>query len=59
MHIISARTDYEPRYPGDTTKWKLHAFKHVKQNFDQNIIANIICMGDSHIEIDAAYIMGK
>ena len=37
MHIISARTDYEPRYPGDTTKWKLHAFKHVKQNFDQNV----------------------
>jgi hypothetical protein len=24
--IISARTRYEPHFPGEVTKWKLHAF---------------------------------
>ena len=32
--IISARTKYEPYFPGDVTKWKLHAFLETQAILD-------------------------
>ena len=45
--IISARTKYEPHFPGDVTKWKLHAFLETQGNLDEAIITNLIAIGDS------------
>ena len=53
--IISARTKYEPHFPGDVTKWKLHAFLETQGNLDEAIITNLIAVGDSQMEIDAAH----
>jgi hypothetical protein len=57
--IISARTQYEAMFPGDFYKWKVEAFLEVQKRFDKNVITNLICLGDSHIEIDAAHILAK
>lgn len=53
--IISARSKYEPRFPGDVTKWKLNAFLETQENIDEALITNIIALGDSMMEIDAAH----
>jgi len=57
--VISARAGYEDLFPGDCSKWKVEAFKDIKKKFDSNLITNIICLGDSHIEIDAAHVLAK
>lgn len=53
--IISARTNYETHFPGDVTKWKLHAFLETQEKIDDTAITNIIALGDSQMEMDAAH----
>lgn len=53
--IISARTKYEHHFPTDVTKWKLNAFLETQENLDDAMITNIIALGDSMMEIDAAH----
>ncbi len=53
--IISARTRYEPHFPGDVSKWKLHAFLETQEVIDEAAITNIIALGDSMMEMDAAH----
>lgn len=53
--IISARTKYEYQFPGDVSKWKINAFLETQQNLDEAIITNIIALGDSQMEMDAAH----
>ena len=53
--IISARTKYEQHFPGEVTKWKLHAFLETQQTIDEAMITNIIALGDSMMEMDAAH----
>jgi hypothetical protein len=53
--IISARTKYECHFPGDVTQWKLNAFLETQENIDDAMITNIIALGDSMMEIDAAH----
>ena len=71
IQVISARSGYESLFPNDTMKWKIEAFLKLKENYDSSvfkilfwvfyfkIITNIICLGDSIIEIDAAHMLGK
>eukprot|EP01017_Pseudomicrothorax_dubius_P037857 TRINITY_DN5603_c0_g1_i3.p1 TRINITY_DN5603_c0_g1~~TRINITY_DN5603_c0_g1_i3.p1 ORF type:complete len:331 (+),score=48.08 TRINITY_DN5603_c0_g1_i3:51-1043(+) len=59
IKVVSARTTYEQKFPGDFYKWKVEAFLEVKKKLDKNVITNLICLGDSHIEIDAAHILAK
>lgn len=59
ISIISARSQFEQLFPGDFYKWKVEAFLEIQKKFDKNIITNLICLGDSHIEIDAAHILAK
>ena len=55
--IISARGLYEKRLPGDMRQWKIKAFKVAidSLNIRRSIPTNIICFGDSNIEIEASY----
>ena len=55
IKIISARDAYEEIYPGQNKFWKSKAFldfgKEINKN---NLVTNMICLGDSLIELDAA-----
>merc|ERR1712190_102371 len=59
VRVISARTKYEPYYPGEFAKWKMQAFLEVQRQLDSQIITNLISLGDSNFEMDAVHVMGK
>merc|ERR1719422_111068 len=54
VHVIYARTKYEPQFPGEYNKWKTQAFLEVQKQFDSQIITNLISIGDSNLEMEAA-----
>ena len=56
VKIISARGLCEKVLPGDMRQWKTIAFKHAIDSIkiERNIPANIICFGDSIIEMEAS-----
>ena len=56
IYIISARGEYESKFPNDAKMWKVQAFLKVQKKFD-DIVTNIICLGDSVIEIEAGKIL--
>ncbi|EGR28120.1 hypothetical protein IMG5_183060 [Ichthyophthirius multifiliis] len=59
IQIISARTKYESQFPSQSHLWKIFSFKDLRKNYDKQIITNLICLGDSLIEINAANILSK
>jgi len=59
IKVISARTGYEDQFPGDSHRWKVEAFLDIEQYFNKNLITNLLCLGDSHIEMDAAQILAE
>jgi len=59
VRVISARTKYEPQFPGEVSKWKVEAFLEVQRQLDSEIITNLISLGDSNFEMDAVHVMGK
>jgi hypothetical protein len=58
ISIISARTLYESCFPGDPNRWKVESFIGLSKKYLANVNTNLVCLGDSHIEIDAAHILG-
>ncbi len=60
IKIISARGLYEKKYPKDFKTWKIMSFNEIIKNYGKNLPTNIICMGDSSYEIEAAHgLVGK
>ena len=57
IKIVSARGLYEKRLPGDYRQWKSHAFIDTIINckIDMRKTANILCFGDSIIELEATH----
>ena len=55
IKIISARELYEGEFPEDIKAWKNNAFKDIIQNYERNLPTNIVCMGDSLFELEAAH----
>jgi hypothetical protein len=53
--IISARARFEREFPGDVPKWKLHAFLETQDHLENGNIKNIIAIGDSMMELEAAH----
>ncbi len=53
--VISARTKYEKQFPHQYTEWKMRAFMDAYKGMDVEAITNIIAIGDSNIELQAAY----
>ena len=57
--IISARTRYEHLYPGNFQKWKVEAFLEARAEMEYAAITNLIVIGDSNFEMQAAKILGS
>jgi hypothetical protein len=57
VRVISARVEYEDHYPTETMKWKELAFQklwHEKNFLEKGAIVNLIAIGDSEFEMEAA-----
>jgi hypothetical protein len=54
IKIISARSDFEKKFPGETKRWKREAFVEISKKYVYSITTNIVCLGDSNIEMEAA-----
>ena len=54
IKIISARALYDKKYPNNYKTWKNMAFNDIIKNYDLCLPSNIICMGDSTYEMEAA-----
>jgi hypothetical protein len=59
VKIVSARGDYEKKYPGDSRQWKIQAFLEMLKSINSNLVTNLICLGDSIIEMEAAHILAS
>jgi hypothetical protein len=59
VQIISARSKFEPYFPHDVDRWKVEAFLEVQRQLDSTIITNLIALGDSSYEMNAAATMGS
>mmetsp|Transcript_116575 Transcript_116575/g.226741 ORF Transcript_116575/g.226741 Transcript_116575/m.226741 type:complete len:308 (-) Transcript_116575:218-1141(-) len=59
VRVISARSKYEPQFPGQVGKWKTEAFLEVQRKLNSQIITNLISIGDSKFEMDAVHFMAK
>ena len=57
--IISARGEYETKYPGDSRMWKIQAFLNMEKFFNYNLVTNLICLGDSFIEMEAGHVLAS
>lgn len=53
VRIISARGDNELKYPENELMWKIETFKEVRMMY-KDVVTNVVCIGDSIIEWDAA-----
>jgi len=59
LTIISARGSFENQFPGNSRKWKIETFLEIQKCFKSNLVTNLICIGDSIIEMEAAHIISK
>ena len=59
IKIISAKSEYQELYPGDSRRWKINAFVNLTNDLDVTKITNIICSGDSVFEIEAGKILAS
>ena len=58
IYIISAKGEFESKFPNNARLWKIHAFLEIKKELE-DIVTNIICLGDSLIEMDAGKILAE
>jgi hypothetical protein len=68
IKVVSARGKYENKFPYDSRVWKINAFLDITDDDDDNIVdnderfnkfTNILCIGDSPIEIEAGLILAS
>ena len=59
IEIISAREEYEKKYPGNSRLWKIQAFLTLLENVNVKLVTNIICLGDSLFEMEAGRILAS
>lgn len=57
--IISARGWFEKEFPRNSKLWKLSCFEELAKIQNKHKITNLIVLGDSLIEMEAAYVLAK
>ena len=55
INIISARARYESQFPTDVPQWKMLTFLETESELTDGNIKNLINIGDSMLEMDAAH----
>lgn len=58
IEVISARQRYEAQFPQQIAKWKMNVFLELQRQRSQDSVTNLIVIGDSSFEIDAALAIG-
>jgi hypothetical protein len=58
VRVISARSTYEDECTG-SSEWKNRAFLELGKHIDPQTITNLVSVGDSTFEMDAAYALGQ
>ena len=53
--VISARHKYESQFPTDVPQWKINTFLETQGDLTDGNIKNLIAIGDSMFELDAAH----
>ena len=59
IRVISARDSYANIFPNDCKKWKVLTFLDIEKEYDNILKTNIICVGDSIIEMEAGLILSS
>ena len=59
IKIISARGQYEEKFPGNSRQWKIEAFLNIQKNVNLKLVTNLICIGDSLFEMEAGRILAS
>jgi hypothetical protein len=54
LTVVSARSTYENKFPGNSFKWKLHAFIDTMKELEFSAVTNLVALGDSNIEMEAS-----
>ena len=57
--IISSRSWFEKEFPRNSKMWKLSCFEEIGKIQSRNVATNLIVIGDSLIEMEAAYHLAK
>lgn len=57
ISVFSARELFEKIHAGNMRKWKIETFQLIINKYRKNILTNIICIGDSFIEMEAGHLM--
>jgi hypothetical protein len=59
VKVFSARSKYESVYPGQPMKWKTAMFLNVRWQLNPEALTNLVAIGDSEYEMEAAQVMAK
>lgn len=59
VRVVSARSRYGAAFPNEMGRWKEEAFLEVQRQLDSQVVTNVVSVGDSHFEMNAAVAMGR
>jgi hypothetical protein len=59
IKIISARERFQKKFPKSLKEWKNQAFIEICKNYDNELLTNIVSVGDSEFEMNAGLMIGK
>jgi len=59
IKVISARDRYEKYFPTEVNQWKIQAFMLTEEDLVESAITNLVVLGDSTIEMEAAAHLAK
>ncbi len=59
INIQSARSNFEEEFPDNHRKWKINTFLSIKEKYSKEKILNVVCIGDSINELEAAFKLKK
>lgn len=59
VHVVSARSRYESEYPNKVSLWKTKTFLDIQKQLGSEVIGNLVSLGDSCFEMEAAFAMGQ
>lgn len=57
--VISARSRFESMFPEDVSQWKTSAFFQVKEQLPNDIVTNLVSVGDAKYEMEAVHAISK